>query len=83
MTKDISLAKDHTSLIRLCAGIRSRTGLLLAFTLLLGACTTVDDRIANYRAYCSKIGYATESEGMRDCIVQLEAARRSSHPVHR
>jgi hypothetical protein len=82
MIKNISSAKDNKPLVRLCANVRSRPVLLLAFALLLGACTTVDDRIADHRTYCSKVGYAAESEGMRDCVVQLEAARHSRHVHH-
>jgi len=82
MIDDIFVVSSNTSPARLHRRGRYRTGLLIGLAVLLGACTTVDDRIADYRAYCSKAGYAAESEGMRDCVVQLESAYRSRH-VHR
>ena len=43
--------------------------------LLLAACTSRDERIAVYRDYCTKVGYASNSEGLHDCIVQMETHR--------
>jgi hypothetical protein len=56
--------------------------LLSAMVVLLAACTTTrDERIGLYRDYCTKVGYAPNSEGLHDCIVQLET-HRSSYARH-
>lgn len=56
--------------------------LLSAAAILLTACTTRDERIGLYRNYCAKVGYAPNSEGLHDCIVQLET-HRSTHAHYR
>jgi|GEM_PF-4322263 len=55
----------------------------LAAVALVSACTSSERFLARDQATCGSIGFATESEEFRNCVLELQSARLQASNLHR